>query len=259
MSSVRIVLVGTSHPGNIGAAARAMKTMGLTQLSLVAPHLFPNAQATARAAGADDLLQTAQIFPTLPEAIADCHLVIGSSARARHIAWPRLDAREAGRLAARRTMDSAVAFVFGNERVGLTNAELDHCHCLVHIPTRADYSSLNLAAAVQVIAYEVQMATRAMECEGEGTEAQEAVAAGAFCVGNTHVPAPTLEMERLYAHIEQTLIDVAFLDPVRPRLLMRRLRRLFHRAQPDIVEVNILRGILTAVQQQMKKGSWEED
>ncbi|CAK0769991.1 tRNA Cm32/Um32 methyltransferase [Gammaproteobacteria bacterium] len=243
MPDIRVILVGTSHPGNIGAAARAMKTMGLTQLSLVAPQAFPNAQATARAAGADDLLHAAQVFLTLTEAVADCGLVIGSSARLRHLAWPEMDAREAGRLATTRAASTNVAFVFGNERTGLTNAELDHCHCLVHIPTRSDYSSLNLAAAVQVVAYEVQMAVRARD----GTDgAAEALGTRGTIV--SHVPAPALDMERFYTHIEQTLADIGFLDPARPRLLMRRLRRLFHRAQPDAVEVSLLRGILTAIQ-----------
>jgi TrmH family RNA methyltransferase len=231
LSNIRVVLVGTSHPGNLGAAARAMKTMGLTQLSLVNPQSFPCAQATARAAGADDILHAAQVCATLVEAVADCGLVIGASARLlRHLAWPQVDAREAGTLAVAQAATTPVAFVFGNERSGLTNTELDRCHCLLHIPTHPSYSSLNLAAAVQVVAYEVYMAVRT----GGGSV--------------RHVPAAALEMERLYAHLEQMLVDIGFLDPTHPRLLMRRLRRLFNRAQPDAVEVNLLRGILTAAQ-----------
>ncbi len=234
MSGVRIILVDTSHPGNIGAAARAMKTMGLTDLSLVTPHAFPSAQATARATGADDVLDAARVFPSLSEAIAECNLVIGSSARARHIDWPQMTVREAGNLAAHRATHASVAFVFGRERTGLTNAELDHCHCLAYIPTHSGYHSLNLAAAVQVVAYEVHMANQTL-CE-------------ASTLASVQIPAPAIEMDRLYEHLEQTLTEVDFLNPAHPRLLMRRLRRLFNRAQPDAVEVNILRGILTAVQ-----------
>ncbi|CAK0758228.1 tRNA Cm32/Um32 methyltransferase [Gammaproteobacteria bacterium] len=236
MLDIRIVLVGTSHPGNIGAAARAMKTMGLTRLILVSPQIFPSAEATARAAGADDILHAAQVCVTLEEAIADCGLVIGSSARSRHLAWPTMDARAAGMLAVTQATLSPVAFVFGNERTGLTNKELDHCQRMAHIPTRPDYSSLNLAAAVQVITYEVRMATLARE--GHASNQEE----------TSRISAPVLEMERFYTHLEQTLSEIGFLDPARPRLLMRRLRRLFNRAQPDTVEVNFLRGILSAMQ-----------
>jgi len=252
MSDIRVVLVGTSHPGNIGAAARAMKTMGLTQLSLVAPQAFPNAQATARAAGADDLLDTAQVFATLVEAVADCGLIIGSSARLRHLAWPQMGAREAGVLAVTRAVTSPVAFVFGSERTGLTNTELDHCHCLVNIPTRSDFSSLNLASAVQVVAYEVHMAA---QTSGEqGTIGVKEIAGSFETVEKSvpHIPAPASEMERFYTHIEQALADIGFLDLANPRLLMRRLRRLFNRAQPNAVEISLLRGILTAVQRSSK-------
>ncbi len=247
MSTVRIVLVSTSHPGNIGAAARAMKTMGLTQLSLVTPRIFPHAEATARAAGADDLLHAARVFSTLAEAVADCNLIIGSSARTRHLEWPQLDARAAGKLAATQAHPSTVAFVFGSERTGLTNAELDRCHYLAHIPTREDFSSLNLAAAVQVMAYEVHMATLTM-ADGQSKEPADS----STTRRDQHLPAPAIEMERFYTHIEQTLADIDFLNPSRPKLLMRRLRRLFNRAQPDAAEVNILRGILTAIQRRDK-------
>lgn len=241
--NIRVVLVGTSHPGNIGAAARAMKTMGLSQLSLVSPREFPNAQATARAVGADDILHEATIFPTLMDAVADCSLVIGSSARARHLAWPELNAYEAGILALNKAAShSPVAFVFGNERTGLTNAELDHCHRVVRIPTHPDYSSLNLAAAVQVIAYETRMAFLTRNERPEMIEKPKL----------SQVPASILEMERFYAHIEQVFAEIDFLDPARPRLLMRRLRRLFNRAQPDTVELNLLRGVLTAIQRLRK-------
>ncbi|CAK0742384.1 tRNA (cytidine/uridine-2'-O-)-methyltransferase TrmJ [Gammaproteobacteria bacterium] len=253
MPNIRVVLVGTSHPGNIGAAARAMKTMGLTQLSLVAPQTFPNAQATARAAGADDILEAAQVFATLTEAVADCGLVIGSSARLRHLAWPQMNARKAGMLAVTWAATSTVAFVFGSERTGLTNAELDHCHCLVNIPTRSDFSSLNLAAAVQVIAYEVHMAAQASGEQGSTETKGTAGSHGKTGASAPHVPAPALEMERFYTHIGQALADIGFMDPTRPRLLIRRLRRLFNRAQPDVVEVNLLRGILTTIQRLAKR------
>lgn len=232
MAEIRIVLVGTRHPGNIGATARAMKTMGLAHLFLVTPKNFPSAEATARAANADNVLQEARICANLPNALADCGLVIGTTARSRHLTWPTLALRDAANLAITHAANTAVAFVFGSERTGLTNEELDSCQYTVTIPTNADYSSLNLAAAVQIITYELHAAQLALE-------KQTKIA---------YIPAPILEMERLYQHIEQTLIEIEFLDPALPRLLMRRLRRIFNRAQLDLAEVNLLRGVLSAMQ-----------
>jgi len=233
MPPVRIVLVNTSHPGNIGAAARAMKNMGLTELSLVDPQLFPSAEATARASGADDLLAAASCAATLEQALEGCSLVIGASARNRTLPLPTLDPRECAALVEQQPADSRTAIVFGRERTGLTSDELDRCHYLVQIPTNPDYPSLNLAAAVQVVAYELRMAAGLSLSRPE----------------NKHRYATAEEMELFYRHLEETLIAIDFLDADNPRQLMRRLRRLFARARPNENEVNILRGVLTAIGQ----------
>lgn len=233
MQGIRIVLVNTSHPGNIGAAARAMKNMGLEDLCLVAPQSFPSAEATARASGADDLLARARRVDTLEEAIADATLVIGASARSRTLPMAALDPRECAELVAQQPERGRTAIVFGRERTGLTNDELDRCHFLVRIPTNPEYPSLNLAAAVQVLAYELRMAVR----QSSGSAAAR------------YRLATSDEMERFYQHLEETLIAIDFLDAENPRQLMRRLRRLFGRARPNENEVNILRGILTAARQ----------
>jgi len=237
--NIRIVLVNTSHPGNIGAAARAMKNMGLGDLALVEPHSFPHADATARASGADDILQQAGVYGTLEEAIAGCTLVFGASARLRSLPWPLSEPREMAKQVVNEATRSPVAIVFGREHSGLTNAELELCNALVHIPCNEQFSSLNVAAAVQVLSYEINMATR------EGIIEQQ---------GDSEV-ATADELERLFGHLEQTLVDIDFLDPDKPRQLMRRLRRLYNRAIPEQTEVNILRGILTATQKQVQKSS----
>jgi TrmH family RNA methyltransferase len=228
---IRIVLVGTTHPGNIGAVARAMKNMGLTDLALVGPRYFPHEDATARASGAEDLLDRATVVATLEEAIADCVFVAGASARSRAIEWPSLAPREC---AARLLAESAggrVAVVFGPEKSGLTNEHLDRCQVLLTIPTNPEFSSLNLAMAVQVMAYELLVA----RLDPPAVEEPEIP------------PATAEEMEHFYAHLEDVLTDTGFLDPDNPRTLMRRLRRLFIKAAPDQNEVNILRGVLTSV------------
>ena len=236
LSRVRVVLVNTSHPGNIGAVARAMKNMGLQQLTLVQPTEFPSAEATARASGADDVLAGARVVPTLTDAIADCAMVVGASARRRTIRWPTLDPRAcAERMMAVATTDQ-VALVMGRERTGLSNAELEHCHYLVHIPANPDYSSLNVAAATQVLVYELRMAALARINALETRWRSD------------HPFATTEELEGLYAHFERALTRLRFLDPNNPRQLMRRLRRLFNRSQLDRMEVNILRGILSAAE-----------
>jgi TrmH family RNA methyltransferase len=233
VQAVRVVLVNTSHPGNIGAAARAMKNMGLEDLSLVAPLSFPSAEATARASGADDVLARARCVDTLEEAIADATLVIGASARSRTLTMPALDPRECAELVAQQPRAGRTAIVFGRERTGLTNDELDRCHYLMRIPTNPEYPSLNVAAAVQVIAYELRM-TLAPATAGAASRYRFATAE---------------DMERFYRHLEETLIAIDFLDADNPRQLMRRLRRLFGRARPNENEINILRGILTAIRQ----------
>jgi TrmH family RNA methyltransferase len=227
----RFVLVEPSHPGNIGAAARALRVMDWHELVLVRPHAFPHADATAMAAGADDVLAGARVCDTLEEALAGAGIVYGTSARRRRLDWPEQNAREAGESAA--AGGEPVAFLFGRERTGLTNEELDACHYLLHVPTAADYGSLNLAQAVQIVAYELRMATLA----------QSAPAAAPA------EPMPAHEdMARFHEHLEGALTDIGFLDPDNPRLLMRRLRRFFARSRPTALELNILRGILKAAQ-----------
>lgn len=230
--SIRIVLVGTTHPGNIGAVARAMKNMGLDDLALVDPRYFPDKEATARASGAEDLLERARVVETLPEAIADCVYVAGASARARTINWPSLDARDCARKLLDHSVRGPVAAVFGPEKSGLSNADLDHCDALLRIPANPAFSSLNLAMAVQIVSYELRAAQSRKQPEYEAD-----------------APLATSEqLEQFYMHLERVLRDLRFLDPDNPRHLMRRLRRLFLRAKPDQNEVNILRGILTAVE-----------
>lgn len=232
-SNIRIVLVNTTHPGNIGAAARAMKTMGLERLYLVQPQGFPCAEATARASGADDLLANAVVCQSLEQALAGCRFAVGASARSRRISWPVENPRQcAGRLL-RESEQGEVALVFGREHSGLSNEELEKCHYLVHIPSNPDFSSLNLAAAVQVLSYELMMAETG-EAVRSGEEARELV--------------PAEEMESFFDHLQQTLVELEFLDAHQPRKLMRRLRRLFNRARLDKTEVNILRGVLAAAQ-----------
>jgi len=231
---IKIVLVETSHPGNIGAAARAMKTMGLSRLALVTPQVYPSAEATARASGADDVLAQAEVFETLEEAIADCQLVLGTSARLRSLKWPQLNPRESADRVLLEVRQGRVAIVFGRERVGLTNEELALCHYLVNIPSNPEYSSLNLASAVQILCYELSM-------QGGGAEPAQSEELG-------ELPVDQEEMERLYSHFESALVELDFLDPENPKHLMRRLRRLFNRVRATQNEVNILRGILTAAQ-----------
>jgi len=229
--TIRIVLVGTTHPGNIGAVARATKNMGLDDLALVAPRYFPHDEATARASGAHDLLERASVHRTLADAVADCSYVVGASARSRAINWPCLDARDAAARLVAESAGGTVAAVFGPEKTGLSNADLDLCDALLSIPANPEFSSLNLAMAVQVVTYEIRAATADKPPE----YAPDAPAA-------THE-----EMEHFYAHLERTMLRTGFLDPDNPRHLMRRLRRLFLRARPDQNEVNILRGILSSV------------
>lgn len=231
-TNIRIVLVNTSHPGNIGAAARAMKNMNLSELILVEPAHFPHADATARASGADDLLQRARVCSSLAEAVDGCTLVFGASARLRSLPWPLVEPREMASQVVREASQSPVAIVFGREHSGLTNDELEACNALVHIPCNEAFSSLNIAAAVQVLCYEVNMAV--------GTPVLES--------DDDSDIATSDELERFHEHLQQTLIDIDFLDPDTPRLLMRRLKRLYNRARLEQTEVNILRGILTATQ-----------
>jgi len=236
-SPVRIVLVETSHPGNIGASARAMKTMGLNNLVLVAPKEFPCAEATARASGADDVLAGARVVASLSEAIEDCGFVVGASARLRSLPWPTVDPRVCARSICEQAADNDVAIVLGPEHSGLTNEDLGLCHQLVHIPANPEYSSLNLAMAVQVLCYELRMA----QDEAPGVvaaaerEAREAPLATAD------------ELDGFHQQMETLLAAAGFLKPDHPKQLKLRLRRIFHRSRLDQIEINILRGMLTAL------------
>ena len=240
--NIRVVLVNTSHPGNIGGVARAMKNMCLSELVLVDPVAeFPSGKARARASGATDILESTQVVKTVSEAIADCHLVFGASARLRAIPWPLVDARTCAESIAEEMDQGKVALVFGRENSGLTNDELELCNKLVHIPANPEYSSLNIAAAVQVLAYEIH--TACLKREGKDK----------LKVPNDYPMATAAEMEGLYQHFEQALHTLGFYNPDNPRQLMRRLRRLFNRAHLDKMELNILRGILAAAETPKKK------
>ncbi|WP_392566047.1 tRNA (cytosine(32)/uridine(32)-2'-O)-methyltransferase TrmJ [Utexia brackfieldae] len=241
LDRVRIVLVETSHTGNMGSAARAMKTMGLSQLYLVNPIVKPDSQAISLAAGASDLIKHATITATLDEAIAGCRLVVGTSARSRTLPWPMLNPRSCGEKMVDETQSGEVALVFGRERVGLTNEELQKCHYHVAIPANPDYSSLNLAMSVQVLAYEIRMAMLALS------------AAEAAPAASTLDYPPAEDTERFYQHLEQTLIETDFINPTHPGQIMSRLRRLFARARPEVQELNILRGILTSIDKKTKR------
>lgn len=234
IDNIRFVMVATTHPGNIGAVARAMKTMGLSRLHLVTPKLFPHSDAVARASGADDLLAGAQIHDDLVGALSGCRIAVGSSARLRHIEWPVLEPDDC----ALRLLDEAqfgpVALVLGRESSGLTNDELSCCQYLAHIPTEPDFSSLNIAAAAQLFAWEIRRAARAMEGKTPEAESRDVATVDA--------------MEGFYGHLAETLTAIGFSDPAQSRKLMRRLRRLFNRACPDWTELDILRGILSAAQ-----------
>lgn len=236
--SIRVVLIGTTHPGNIGAVARAMKNMGFDDLVLVQPRYFPHDEATARASGADDVLRNATVVDSFAEAVSDCVYVAGTSARSRAIDWPCLDVKDAALRLIDENQKGSVAIVFGPEKSGLSNAELDHCDTLLTIPTNSEFSSLNLAMAVQVVTYELNAVVAEKRPEYE-----------------SDAPAATSnELEHFYVHLESVLTDIDFLDPDNPRHLMRRLRRLFIRARPDQNEVNILRGILTAIDRRRGNG-----
>ena len=236
--SIRIVLVETSHPGNIGAAARAMKNMGLSELHLVRPEQFPHAEATVRASGADDVLFNAHVHERFEDAIAECGLVVGTSARQRYLPWDLHEPREVTTQIAAASKVGPVAVVFGTERTGLTNEELAKCNLLVTIPTHPDYSSLNVAMAVQLMAYELWLQLRP----------------GAPPPPARDVPlASAEEMSRLYQHLQDVLDEIDFQDRTGGGHLMARIRRLFNRAQIDQNEMNILRGILTAVQSKRRQ------
>lgn len=237
MQNIRIVLVNTSHTGNIGSTARAMKTMGLKELYLVDPVKAPDGQASALAAGATDILANCTIVETLEQAIAGCGLVVGTSARSRTLPWPMLDPRECGEKLVTEAEQYPVALVFGRENNGLANEELQQCHFHVCIPANPEYSSLNLAAAVQTLCYEVRMA----HLNRDGLPEAE------------HTYPLVEDLERFYTHLEQTLADTNFIVANHPGQVMTKLRRLFNRARPEAQELNILRGILASVDKKIQK------
>ncbi|MEH6420853.1 RNA methyltransferase [Pseudomonas sp. CGJS7] len=233
---LRVVLVGTQHPGNIGSAARAMKTMGLSRLVLVAPEKPLDRDAYALAAGADDVLEAAVVLPDLAAAVADCHFVLGCTARSRRIALEELAPREAAaRADARARGGSQVALVFGRERTGLDNEELQLCHAAVHIPANPEYSSLNLAAAVQVLSYELRMAALAANAAGGAFERRDP-------------PASHAQLEGFFGQLGEALDAIDFHKGRAPESAMRKLRRLFLRADLDEREIRLLRGVLADVE-----------
>lgn len=234
LENIRIVLVGTTHSGNIGSAARAMKVMGLKNMALVAPQCSVDGQAIALAAGASDIANQAVIYDTVEAAVADCGLVIGTSARSRSLEWPLLNARECGVKAIDEAVHYPVAIVFGRERTGLTNDELQYCHFHVGIPANPEYTSLNLAMAVQTLSYELRMAW----LDSQTSEQNK-----------TESTYPLHEdLERFYVHLEQVLNETGFINQAHPGMVMNKLRRLFNRARPEVQELNILRGVLSSVE-----------
>ena len=235
LDNIQIVLINTSHPGNIGSAARAMKTMGLKHLTLVNPKKYPHLNAIELSAGADDILHNARVVDSVEKAIADCELVLGTSARPRGIALSGLNPKEAAQMVTK-SSSAKVAILFGREHAGLTNEELLKCHYHITIPANPDYSSLNLAASVQVLCYEMRMSH--IQSNEEVTKVKEQYASAE-------------EVEWFYQHLEQVLIAIDFLKPSNPRRLMQRIRRLFNRIRIERLEMNILRGILSNIQKKL--------
>ena len=232
--SIRIILVATSHPGNIGSTARAMKTMGLHRLYLVSPKVFPDPRAHEMSAGAYDvLLEKVVVTDSLADALTGCQLVLATSARPRDIALTGLTPTECATLVAETPDNTEIAIVFGREHAGLTNDELLHCHYHIHIPTNPEFSSLNLAQAVQIVAYELRMKLLSPVADVETRQDSLATADA---------------VEQFYTHLREVLVDINFLKPSNPKRLFQRVRRMFNRIQLEQMEINILRGILTHVQ-----------
>ena len=257
-SSVRVVLMRTTHPGNIGAVARAMKNMGLNQLCLVNGADESSQEARRRAAGAENVLESAVVSSSIDEALEGVQLVIGASARSRKMVWPLMNPRECASLIAKKVFNSAtssppiqVALLFGQEASGLSNEELQRCHYHVNIPAVADFSSLNLAMAVQLVCYEIRMAML-LDNMGDASHHLTSSILSSDDEGWDEPPAAVEEIEGFFRHLEETLIKIGFYDPETPRQLMARLRRLYQRAHLDKMEVNILRGILSASQKHTK-------
>lgn len=241
LDAIRIVLVNTSHTGNIGSAARAMKTMGLKQLYLVDPVTQPDSKASALAAGATDILANAIIVDTLPQAIADCGLVVGTSARSRTLSWPMLDSRECGEKLISEAANFPVALVFGRENSGLSNEELQQCNFHVCINANPEYSSLNLAAAVQTLCYEIRMHHLALE---------RAPYLKREAIENSYPL--TNELENFYQHFETTFAESGFIRSNHPGIIMSKVRRMFNRTRLESQELAILRGMLSSVDKTVK-------
>lgn len=242
LDNIRVVMINTSHPGNIGAAARVMKNMGLSRLYLVNPGQFPNYEATAMASGADDLLTKAVVCSSFEQALIGCHLVLGTTARERKLQHDFIDARQAGMLSVKEAGERQIALVFGRERTGLTNEEIGLCHKLINIPTNPDYKSLNVASAVQIVTYEVMMASHLMHDSQSQQSVQETAAVEQIDYASSE------NMERFYQHLQETLIDIDFLRVNQSPQLMPKLRNIYNRIRLQQEELNILRGILNKTQ-----------
>tara|TARA_B100000927_G_scaffold81666_1_gene65438 strand:- start:274 stop:1011 length:738 start_codon:yes stop_codon:yes gene_type:complete len=238
LNTVKVVLVGTTHPGNIGAAARAIKNMGIYNLALVKPKEFPSDIAIYRSKAAKDILENAEIYESLEDAIAGCKLVVGTSARARSVPWPVFNPRDAAEEMSKISKQGNVAIVFGREDRGLTNDELGLCNFHVHIPSDPKYSSLNLSQAVQILAYEIRLAYSRDEVISE-------VKWDVDLANNE-------QTERLIDHMEELMQDVEFYDVENPRKLLLRVRRFFKRSKIDVMEANIFRGLFSAIQKRLK-------
>lgn len=258
LSHVRIVMVNTTLPANIGSALRAMKTMGLSKLVLVAPKTYPHPDIDALAAGATDLIEKIEIVDRLEDAIRDCHIVFGTSARSRTIPWPLLDARPAAQKSMQAVMQQQqeIAVIFGREDRGLTNEELAMANYHVTIPVNHDYGVLNVAQAIQIICYEMRMATLDAIEKAPSTEAKMPVTTDIDMQWDEPL-VDHAHMEKFYPHLEKMLADIEFMDPKNPRLLPLRLRRLFGRIQLDRMEYHLLRGIFTRVQA-LNNGTWKK-
>lgn len=242
LDNIRIILVETSHTGNMGSTARAMKTMGLSNLYLVNPLVQPDSHSIALSAGASDVIGNAIIVDTLDEALAGCKLVIGTSARSRTLSWPMEAPRECGEKSILQAQTAPVAIIFGRERIGLTNEELQKCQYHLYIPTNPEYGSLNLAMAVQLVSYEIRMAYLAMDEKNQPLSE----------IDEVEYP-PADDVERFYVHLESVLNESGFIRKAHPGLIMNKLRRLFTRAHIETQELHILRGILTSMEKWAKK------
>ncbi len=241
LNNIRIVLVETTHPGNIGGTARAMKNMGLLNLFLVNPKSYPDPKALWRAASANDVLEGAKVVDSLDDAIADCHFVVGTSARQRRIPWPLLNSRSSAAAISQLPENQRIAILFGREDRGLTNEQLVLCNVHLQIPTSPNYSSLNIAMAVQIICYDLLIeSTKSREIEHADKDWDSPFSTQA-------------DMKRFYIHLEEALSEIGFLDPTAPRQLMPRLKRLFNRVRLDEMELNILRGVLSEAQKLARK------